>query len=166
MATCHITVACPVDAPVHGRAMQIPANIRTFGSSAGHLATCLRVNTLAASPASKQACLLTALLPFRNPCYPGPRDVRLHVSATVQDVMIQDLRAQPEHSLVLTPNRGAEYCSLVAKFSTFVDPSKAMPSLVLQLHVGGSAGELALGGVFGGWREGKERKGDGGERVW
>lgn len=35
---------------------------------------------------------------FGRPCLvPGPRDVRMHVAASVQDVVIQDLRARKEH---------------------------------------------------------------------
>lgn len=39
-----------------------------------------------------------SLLHLARPCLlPGPRDVRMHVAASVQDVVIQDLRARKEH---------------------------------------------------------------------
>jgi hypothetical protein len=80
--------------------------------------------------------------------------VRLHLSATIQDVMVQDLRARPEHSLVLIPNGGANYCSLTAALTTYVDPRKATPSLVLQLQVGGWVGGWVGGVKWGGVRWG------------
>lgn len=77
----------------------------------------------------------------------------MYVSASVQDVMVQDLRACAEHALVLIPNAGANYCSLDLAFTTYVDPRKATPSLVVQLQVCVWGG---MGGCGGGVRGGDE----------
>ena len=71
----------------------------------------------------------------------GPRDIRLHLAATVKDVVIQDLRAALEHSLVLIPHGGEEFCSLEAAFTTFVDPRKAGPRLNVHMLVGVQGGQ-------------------------
>ncbi|KAL6785838.1 hypothetical protein ACKKBG_A00370 [Auxenochlorella protothecoides x Auxenochlorella symbiontica] len=63
-----------------------------------------------------------------------PRDVRLRITAAIQDVMVQDLRAGAEHCMVLVPNGGAEYCSFDAAFTSHVDGTVAAPSLVLELQ--------------------------------
>eukprot|EP00887_Chlorella_sp_A99_P007742 scaffold20.g7742.t1 len=64
----------------------------------------------------------------------GPRDVSLHLAASVKDVVIQDLRAGPEHSQVLVPSGGEPYCSLDCSYTAYVDPRRAGPSLVVQLQ--------------------------------
>jgi hypothetical protein len=43
-------------------------------------------------------------------------------------------QAKPEHSLVLIPNGDAEYCSLDASYTSYVDRSVAAPSLMLEVH--------------------------------
>ena len=99
----------------------------------------------------------------------------MHLTASVEDTVIQDLRAEPEHALALAPLAGTEYCrhgaarrlapqrragggragveealgwqeptprgctrplpcSLNVAYTTYVDPRKAGPSLVLQVQ--------------------------------
>ena len=100
------------------------------------------------------------MIPFLAPCVPprttaGPRDIRLHLAATVKDVVIQDLRAAPEHSLVLIPHGGEEFCSLEAAFTTFVDPRRAGPRLNVHMLVGAARGPAALCSCqAGSWADG------------
>lgn len=65
----------------------------------------------------------------------GPRDVRLHLAASVQDVVVQDLRAAPEHCQVLVPSGGESYCSLDCSYTAYVDGRRMSPSLVVQVQV-------------------------------
>ena len=60
----------------------------------------------------------------------GPRDVDLHLSASIQDVMVQDLRAQPEHSLVRCAVLRPSCCAVLHPFQALVDPLHLHPSLV------------------------------------
>lgn len=64
----------------------------------------------------------------------GPGDIRLHLSATVQDVMVQDMQADPEHALVLIPNSDAGYCSFDAIYTAQVDPRRYAPCLILEMQ--------------------------------
>ncbi|KAL4553401.1 hypothetical protein Ndes2526B_g03263 [Nannochloris sp. 'desiccata'] len=63
----------------------------------------------------------------------GPKDIRLHMSASVQDIMIQDMRAAPEHTLVLIPNNNADYCSFDAIYTAQVDSRRYAPCLILEM---------------------------------
>jgi hypothetical protein len=63
----------------------------------------------------------------------GPKDIRLHMSASVQDIMIQDMRAAPEHTLVLIPNNNADYCSFDAIYTAQVDARRYAPCLILEM---------------------------------
>lgn len=66
--------------------------------------------------------------------------MRLHLSASVQDVVVRDLRARPEHSLVLIPNGGEDYCSIEVAYTSYVDQSRAGPRLNLLVQVGEAHG--------------------------
>lgn len=61
--------------------------------------------------------------------------MRLHVAASVQDVVVQDLRARKEHSLVLVPHGGEDFCTLELAFTSFVDPRRAGPRLNILVQV-------------------------------
>ena len=92
----------------------------------------------------------------------GPKDIKLHISASVQDIMVQDMRvrkkekkfffppflpeyllfspcnlslqAAPEHTLVLIPNAEADYCSFDAIYTAQVDSRRYAPCLILEMN--------------------------------
>lgn len=64
----------------------------------------------------------------------SPTDISLHISGTLQDIMVQDMRASPEHTLVLIPNDGAECCSFDAVYTAQVDSRHRPPCLVLDIQ--------------------------------
>jgi len=67
---------------------------------------------------------------------PGPAGARspcLTISAKIADIVIQDLRAPAEHTQVLIPNGGEEFCSLDIAYSAYISTSNIGPSLVIQM---------------------------------
>jgi hypothetical protein len=87
--------------------------------------------------------------------------VRLHLGASVADCVVRDLRARPEHSLVLIPAGGEEACSLEVAFTSYVDPRRAGPRLNVLVQVGSGRLGPSEGGAGG--RAASER---GPGRAW
>lgn len=65
--------------------------------------------------------------------FSNPEDVRMHISAKIDNLTLCDLRAASEHQIVLSPSYDAQYCSLQVHFTSKVDGKRHAPHLVVDI---------------------------------
>ena len=65
--------------------------------------------------------------------YSNPEDIKMHMSAKVDNLMLCDLRASEEHQFVLSPSYDARSCAVTVHMTTQVDGSRFAPRLSIDV---------------------------------
>lgn len=65
--------------------------------------------------------------------FSNPDDVRMHMSAKIDNLTLCDLRATAEHQIVLSPSHNAQYCAMQVHFTSKVDGKRYSPHLVVDI---------------------------------
>ena len=65
--------------------------------------------------------------------YSNPEEIRMHLSAKVDNLTLCDLRASEEHQLVLSPSYDARSCAVLVHMTSRVDGTRYAPQLVVDI---------------------------------
>lgn len=65
--------------------------------------------------------------------YSNPEDIKMHLSARVDNLTVFDLRASEEHQFVLSPSHDAVSCGVMVHMTTQVDGSRHAPHLSVDI---------------------------------
>lgn len=65
--------------------------------------------------------------------YSNPEDIKMHLSARVENLTVFDLRANDEHQFVLSPSHDARSCGVTVHMTTQVDGTRHAPHLSVDI---------------------------------